>query len=153
MSFKLEIASCAIIIGLTTGLAGYAKSTSQASPNLPSLVEKLQKQCRDDINKHCKDITPGDGRIAACLDSKEDQLSSECNTAWTNTKTQVANRVEKAEISFRKNCSKDVQKFCSNVPSGRGRLLDCLDAHKVSLSSSCNQFFSVLEKKLSELVG
>ena len=47
-------------------------------------VEYLAVECGADIEKHCDDIRPGEGRILMCLDSHEDKLSDECTAAVTN---------------------------------------------------------------------
>jgi hypothetical protein len=36
-------------------------------------------------------------------------------------------------------CAQDAQKFCAGVPSGGGRILACLKAHKDELSAQCKQ--------------
>lgn len=153
MKIQKAIAVCTAVIGLTAGLTTHAQSKSGNNSKAPNLIENLKEKCQSDLTKLCKEVTPGEGRIAACLDSKEDQLSEGCKKAWTGTKTQVSNRMDQAELAFRKNCAKDVQKFCSNVPSGRGRLLDCLDDHKGNLSPSCQKFHTALDQRLSELIG
>jgi hypothetical protein len=153
MWIKKGIIVCTALFGLTVGVSSIAQSKSNATPNLPNMVQNLQKKCKSDLDKYCKNVNPGEGRIAACLDSKEDQLSPECKATWTGTKAQVSKRIDKAEIAFRKSCNNDLQKFCSNTASGRGRLLDCLNNHRSDLTSSCQKFYSTLEQKLSELVG
>ena len=36
------------------------------------------KACKPDVEKFCKDVTPGKGKIYRCLKSNEAQLSPEC---------------------------------------------------------------------------
>jgi Golgi apparatus protein 1 len=153
MHIKKGIAVYAMLMGLTIGVSGFAQSSSETSSKGSKMLEKLQKDCKSDTQKLCKDVTPGEGRIAACLDSKENQLSSGCRETWNGTKVEVSQRLDKADVAFRKNCGKDVQKYCSDVPSGRGRLLNCLDNYRSDLSSSCQKFYSSLEQRLSKLVG
>src|ERR1700728_4543604 len=40
---------------------------------------------------------------------------------------------------LRVGCTDDAQKFCANVESGGGRILQCLKDHKESLSDKCKQ--------------
>lgn len=36
------------------------------------------KACHDDIERWCKDVKPGDGRLGACLHAREKKLSKKC---------------------------------------------------------------------------
>jgi Golgi apparatus protein 1 len=128
-------------------------TSSSNSPTLQQYGAKLKTACKSDVDKLCSDVTPGEGRIAACLDSKEDQLSPGCHKEWISTKAEISKRIDKAEVAFRRDCGTDVQKFCANVPSGRGRLWSCLGQHEPDLSNSCQNFQAKLEQKLSEFIG
>src|SRR5271167_2973723 len=83
--------------------------------NADQMATKLKTACQGDVDKLCSNITPGQGRIAACMDSKSDQLSNECKPVWTSTKADISNRIDKAEVAFRKDCGSDVQKYCQDV--------------------------------------
>lgn len=90
--------------------------------------------CREDVQRLCADITPGDGRIVACLKSKEDKLSPACKARFDEGKK----RLEQA----RQACAGDVQKFCKDVQAGQGRLLTCLKNNYEGLSQECKNTFS-----------
>jgi hypothetical protein len=140
-------------LGLVSGISAIAQDKMESESKRPGLVKNIQKECKSDLDKYCKDVSPGDGKIASCLDSRGDQLSPSCKKAWTGAKAQISDQVDSANLAFRNSCGKDVQKFCKNEPSGRGRLLTCLDGHRNDLSSSCQRFYTVLEKRLSEVMG
>jgi len=132
----------------------FASSTAfSESKSIREMVSDVKSSCKADVEKYCSDITPGEGRVAACLDSREDQLSEKCRTSWSSTKASISRELDKTEVAFRKSCGSDVKKFCSNVPSGRGRVLSCLEGHKDGLSESCQKFEAKLEEKLSTLMG
>jgi hypothetical protein len=42
--------------------------------------EHAQKACHDDVQKFCKDVDPGEGRIVRCLEEHEKSLSERCRT-------------------------------------------------------------------------
>jgi hypothetical protein len=41
----------------------------------------LANECRGDLQKFCSDIQPGQGRLLACIDKNEMQLSGRCKEA------------------------------------------------------------------------
>jgi len=90
--------------------------------------------CREDAQRLCADITPGDGRILACLKSKEDKLSPACKARFEEGKK----RLEQAKQA----CAGDVQKFCKDVQPGGGRLVQCLKGNYDALSPECKNTFS-----------
>jgi hypothetical protein len=44
----------------------------------PAKAAQGQGPCADDMQKFCKDVQPGGGRIARCLKEHESELSPEC---------------------------------------------------------------------------
>lgn len=38
-------------------------------------------ECRDDLQAHCADVEPGEGRLLDCLNKNEKKVSARCNTA------------------------------------------------------------------------
>jgi Golgi apparatus protein 1 len=131
----------------------HAAKTADQQPKLKQLMANFKQKCDSDIKKYCGDVTPGQGRVAACLRSKEDKLSDSCRTAYNGTLDDVSKRMERAEIAFRKQCGNDVQKFCAEVPSGQGRLWNCLDQHESDLSQSCKNFQANVEQKVDEYLS
>lgn len=84
------------------------------------------KPCQADVKKLCPGIQPGHGRILACLESKEDQVSAACKEDFK----------AKAQAVYDA-CKGDVEKFCATVEKGQGRILQCLKKNEASLSDSC----------------
>ncbi len=46
--------------------------------SLPAAAEKGKGPCAEDAAKFCKDVKPGEGRVAACLKEHEKELSQAC---------------------------------------------------------------------------
>lgn len=124
-----------------------------AQGKLSKRFSALEKACSNDITQFCSNINPGQGRIAACLNSVQDQLSMGCKDAWTSAKADVSKQIDKLDVAFRKNCGNDVQKYCSETPQGKGRILSCLDSHDADLSNTCKNFQAKVEKKLEKEMG
>ena len=121
--------------------------------DLKTGIQNVKTSCKDDIDKFCHDITQGDGRLAACLKSKEDKLSSDCNDSRKGLRTLVSEKMDRAELEVRKSCGGDIQKYCSDVPSGAGRIYECLGEHREALSDSCNALQAKLEDRLKKALG
>jgi hypothetical protein len=44
--------------------------------------DKFMQACKSDIEKACKTIPPGQGRVLSCLKGREDQLTPECRAEF-----------------------------------------------------------------------
>jgi hypothetical protein len=42
-------------------------------------VKECEKECKTDVEKICKDIKPGQGRIVRCLKQPQAELSADCS--------------------------------------------------------------------------
>jgi hypothetical protein len=103
-----------------------------------SLVETVANGCKMEIEKYCSQVTPGQGRILACLYAHEDKLSAKCDYALYDAAAQLERAV--AALSYVANeCNEDLDKFCESIEPGKERLLDCLDKHDKQVSKRCKQ--------------
>ena len=102
------------------------------------LVETVANGCKMEIEKYCSQVTPGQGRILACLYAHEDKLSAKCEYALYDAAVQLERAV--AALSYVANeCNTDLEKYCESIEPGEGRLLDCLDKHDKQVSKRCKQ--------------
>jgi Cysteine rich repeat len=83
-----------------------------------------KESCKADIEKICKDIKPGQGRIEKCLQRHEGELSPACRNL----------------IAEERACEADVAKFCKGVKPGEGRIINCLKQHQTELSAGCGAY-------------
>lgn len=70
----LSLAAC---IAVTSPALAAAPAAPAASAPLAALAEA----CREDVQKLCPGIQPGEGRIAACLREKRKEVSEGCKSA------------------------------------------------------------------------
>jgi hypothetical protein len=103
-----------------------------------TLVETVAKGCDKELNTYCKDVTPGEGRVLACLYAYEDKLSGQCEYALYDAAVQLQRAVEALSYAVNE-CRDDLTKFCSNIKPGEGRLLQCLDKNNAKVSKRCKQ--------------
>jgi hypothetical protein len=110
------------------------------------LVEIVADGCKAEIDTYCKDVTPGEGRVLACLFAREDKLSMRCQYALYDASAQLQQAV--AALTYLANeCRDDLKTFCSGVKAGEGRLIKCIDKNMDKVSSRCKQAIKDVSRK------
>lgn len=105
-----------------------------------TLIETVANGCQTEIATYCKDVTPGEGRVLACLYAHQDKLSGKCEYALYDASARLERAV--AALTYLANeCSADLAEHCAGVQAGEGRLLECLKANEAKLSSRCKGAF------------
>ncbi len=121
----------AVIVGMMLLFSGRAMAQQ-------SLVDSVVKGCDKELKTYCKDVTPGEGRILACLYAHSDKLSGQCEYALYDAAAQLE-RALTALTYVANECRDDLEKFCSNIKPGEGRLLQCMDKNNAKVSNRCKQ--------------
>jgi hypothetical protein len=103
-----------------------------------SVLETVANGCKDELEKYCSNVTPGEGRVLACLFAYEDKLSGRCEYALYDAAVQLERAV--AALSYTVNeCSADLKQYCADVAAGEGRLLQCLQKNDDKVSKRCKR--------------
>lgn len=101
-----------------------------------SLIETVATGCKTELETYCKNVTPGEGRILACLYAYQDKLSGKCEYALYDAAVRLERSV--AALSYVANeCETDLAANCAGVRAGEGRLLQCLEKNDAKVSSRC----------------
>jgi Cysteine rich repeat len=101
-----------------------------------NMGRKIAGNCKVELDTYCKDVTPGGGRILACLHAYSDKLSDTCRETVLDATGQV--KALAAALSLVKDeCAEDLRQFCKDVQPGQGRLMNCLDTNDAKLSPKC----------------
>ena len=114
-----------------------AASASSVAAQQP-LADQVLEGCKSELESWCQSVTPGEGRLLACLYAHEDQLSGQCEFALYD----AAARLERAinALTFvASECRGDIQSLCAGVEAGEGRIAECLDKNASKLSKPCAQ--------------
>ena len=101
-----------------------------------TIIETVANGCKTEIETYCKTVTPGEGRILACLYAYGDKLSGKCEYALYD----AAARLERAVAALTyvaKECEADIVANCSGVKAGEGRVLQCLQKNEAKVSQRC----------------
>ena len=103
-----------------------------------NIVETVARGCEKEIQGFCKDVTPGEGRVLACLFAHNDKLSGSCEYALYDAAVQLERAI--AALTYVANeCEDDLEKFCVAVEAGEGRLAECLNKNEKKVSDRCNK--------------
>lgn len=106
-----------------------------------TLLSSVVNGCKVELDLYCKDVTPGESRVLACLYSRSDKLSGKCEYALYDAAVQLERAV--AALAYVVNeCADDLDKLCSDVEAGEGRLLNCLDKNAAEVSMRCKDAIS-----------
>lgn len=114
-------------------VCGVGTSFAQKGP-----VETAMEGCKKELDTYCKTVTPGEGRILACLYAYEDKLSGKCVYALY----EAANQLERMVMALRylaSECKSDISSLCADTEPGEGRILKCLDKNQAKVSARCKQ--------------
>ena len=129
---RLRMAKGLFILGLTLVCAG-------AGLRINAYGEQ-KRPCAEEVEKFCKGVPPGEGRVAECLNKREKELSAECSEKVA----EVRKKLEEAHEA----CADDIKRFCSDIEPGTGRLAKCLREHETELSPLCRPKVSSRNKML-----
>jgi hypothetical protein len=101
-------------------------------------VEAVAKGCDKELKTYCKDVTPGEGRVLACLYAFSDKLSGQCEYALYDAAVQLERAINALAYAANE-CRDDLTKYCSDIKPGQGRLLQCIDKNDAKVSTRCKQ--------------
>jgi len=120
-----------VVIGMVLVFSG-AASAQQA------LIDSVVKGCDKELKTYCKDVTPGEGRGLACLYAFSDKLSAQCEYALYDAAAQLERAINALAYAANE-CRGDLEKFCSDIKPGQGRLFQCIEKNDAKVSNRCKQ--------------
>ena len=122
-----------------TVLTGCQTQKSYDQTTAETLVNTIKTGCEAELKSYCSQVTPGQGRVLACLYSHEEKLSGRCEYALYDASAQLKKFIATIRYAASE-CKNDLKKYCSSVPAGEGRLVTCLtDQQEDKISQRCDQ--------------
>lgn len=116
-----------------------------------SIPQMLQQGCAKELQTYCKSVTPGEGRIVACLYSRSDKLSSNCAFAMYDASEEYEQVMAALRhIARRTACRSDIAAYCKGVPPGGGGIYRCIVKNKATLTDGCRAALPKAEGLLRE---
>lgn len=123
----------AIVLASTACIA----TASGQTMSYADAVTKLAADCGADIQKLCKGLNLGGGRIADCLQQNAAKVSPACKASVGDVFHSVDQR-EHAQTVYKEVCQRDMSKSCNGI-KGDGFVLACLVKKESRVSKECNQ--------------
>ena len=123
-----------IAMGITIG----AMTLGVTDAWTQDLIKSVKDGCKTELETYCKDVTPGEGRVLACLYAREDKLSGRCEYALYDASAQL-DRAVNALSYVATECDADIEKHCADIEPGKGRVLACLKKNEKAISERCQQ--------------
>ncbi len=99
--------------------------------------------CRADVEKLCKGVEPGEGRLAHCMKEHESEISPGCKEHMAKMHEAMQKRMQ----AFNEACKGDVEKYCKDVKPGEGRMAGCLRKNEASLSAGCKEQMTQMDER------
>ena len=115
------------------GMHGDMKA-GMGAPHEWGAMKDMHKSCAADVGKFCKDVPPGHGRVAVCLNEHSGDLAPACKKVVETVTTQMH-----AHMEMHADCADDMQKLCPDAPAGTGHVAMCLGEHSKDLSPACKK--------------
>jgi hypothetical protein len=85
--------------------------------------------CQADMDKFCKGILLGDGKMSKCMNKNSDKLSKACLKQRTD--------FAQARKDNDKYCEPLFEKYCKDVKPGDGRIIQCMKENEKNFSTEC----------------
>jgi outer membrane protein OmpA-like peptidoglycan-associated protein len=95
-------------------------------------------QCAKDIEKSCKGVPLGGGRMQQCLESKQAAVSAQCKSSFAQV-IALTNRRAHARATIRSICANDIKRLCAGIQEGDGNMVDCFFKVQKNVSPACRK--------------
>jgi len=110
-------------------------------------AQGLLESCKTDIVQFCSKVSPGDGRVMSCLYAHEEVISEACDAATDDIADLIDGFFAGVRDAFAI-CAPDIEKSCSDVKIGQGRLVSCLASNQATLAKDCGDIVAKLKENL-----
>jgi hypothetical protein len=97
----------------------------------------IKADCAKEIKSRCRNVQEGRGRLLACLYSQDKLLAPKCATTVVASAERLVEAIN-ATADLRRACDAEAKQHCTVVPPGDGKLVDCLNLYRKTISQACN---------------
>jgi OmpA-OmpF porin, OOP family len=132
---KLKIIHLAV---LAMWLCASAGPSGAQSIGYADALGQLGASCGKDIERFCKKVNFGGGRMIQCLGQNEAAVSGRCKASYVQMRALLTTRAE-ARAAVLQICDVDIRRLCPGVQQGDGNLMECFYKAKRNVSPQCQK--------------
>ena len=133
-----KLAALAVLFLSMTGKVSPSPAQDVTAAMQGALGAQVLEGCESELVQYCAEVTPGEGRLLACLYAYGDKLSGQCEFALYDAAVRLERAID-AIVYVASECRAELETHCANVEVGEGRVAQCLKDHASDLSPGCNQ--------------
>jgi hypothetical protein len=104
-------------------------------------IDQLAVACRADLQKYCKGVELGGGRLKDCLDAHQTVVSARCQQTRAQVYASIGRRIA-AQRNIGDVCSADINRLCGVAPVDNNLVVCLLGVAPSAVSPACNQAFT-----------
>lgn len=122
-------------------LLGAVSAAAAQTMSFADAIDRLAAACRSDLQKYCRGVELGGGKLKACLDASQARVSPRCQQTRLQVYASINRRIA-AQRNMGEICSADFARLCGVAPID-GNLVTCLlGVAPTSITPACNQAFT-----------
>jgi Cysteine rich repeat len=114
----------------------------------PARAQGMLEACQEEIEELCSNVSPGNGRLIACMYAHENYLSEGCANATADL-GDILDFVFTTVGSAMAICGSDIEKHCAGTEFGGGRILTCLHGKSADLTPDCRAIVDEFSDELA----
>ncbi len=122
---------------LLAGALLFVSPVANAQVRTEPYAAAIKADCAKEIKSQCRHVQEGRGRLLACLYSKDKMLAPKCAATVVASSAGLVEAIS-ATTDLRRACDAEAKQHCTVVPPGDGRLVDCLNLYRKTISQACN---------------
>jgi len=101
-----------------------------------STIDLLRDACESEVRDLCADVSPGNGRLIACLYANEDMVAPRCNFVLYQSAPELSTMITSL-TAMANTCKPDIERLCTDFKPAQGGIAKCLSLHRASLAPTC----------------
>lgn len=126
----------ALLFSMSAHTQETGKPLAEKLKGVDITINASVRGCGEDIKQHCDGLGKNTTKVFMCLAAYEEQLTISCKQGILEASLAMKTGAAALDYSLVA-CEADADQYCLEVPSGEGRLLQCIKANQSRVSMQC----------------